>query len=584
MRFLRMGSAALLALALAGCETFDGLTDLQVRNENAPDRDRVITQAADNEALISSAFNTWWVSHYHSGYPLMTMGAIADEASASWGNYDMRFESVEPRVPYTNSSTYSFRAVNERPWYRMYRALSSVYDAFRAILGDTTESGARKNALCGPTGFDCTRAWAFGRFVQGMAHGWLALQMDSAFVFDETVDIEKDVLTLKGYADVWQAAERYFLEAIDSSEGKSWTLPSGWMGASGNTLSGTEFAKLIRAQLARWVPQVARNPAQRQALPWTTGGWNTVINYVDNAITRDFYIEADNNLWWGSLHYFNFQNLYDNSWTRGDYKTIGQYDQSGRYAAWLATPVASRNEFLLDTPDQRIHAPGDGTAQGLLFRYDGPSPFPASRGTYHYSFYSGTHEEAWAGVEVGPMIYIRVYELQQIKAEGLIRTGGNRQMAVDIINSTRVARGGMAPVTTAMTDHELMDALIYERRIENYGTCPGCSYFNRRGEGGLSPTSGPGPEGPHPWLNAQNHHDGLVEGTLLHYPVPALELEILVKPVYTYGGVGNEGPTALPAMGGGGTMAPARLIYQPREEREKEQRVSPSRVTSLVRY
>jgi hypothetical protein len=158
------------------------------------------------------------------------------------------------------------------------------------------------------------------------------------------------------------------------------------------------------------------------------------------------------------------------------------------------------------------------------------------------------------------------------------------QEVVDIINSTRVTKGQLSALTTGSSFNEVYDALIYERRIEAWGYCSGCSYFNRRGEGGLSATAGPGPEGAHTWVAAQNHHWGMVEGTPLHFAPPGKELEVLEKPIYTYGGVGSEGPTTAPAAyrPGGGTRVPAKLVYIPPEQREK--RVSPSRMTSLVRY
>jgi len=98
-----------------------------------------------------------------------------------------------------------------------------------------------------------------------------------------------------------------------------------------------------------------------------------------------------------------------------------------------------------------------------------------------------------------------------------------------------------------------MDMLIYEYRIENMNVCPGCALFTRRGWGDLAPT------GPY-------HHQGLVRGTAIHFPVPGGELETLRKPWYTYGGFGNEG-TALSAVSRAagdvprGTVVPARTVY-----------------------
>ena len=136
------------------------------------------------------------------------------------------------------------------------------------------------------------------------------------------------------------------------------------------------------------------------------------------------------------------------------------------------------------------------------------------------------------------------------------------------MNQTRVTRGGLPPATAA--DADLFDKLMYEKRIETFLLCSGCAYFDRRGLGPLVPT------GP-------NHHWGLVEGSPLHFPVPADELIALGKPLYSYGGVGNEGGTLAPAPapmtaegagGGSGGSVPAELVYRfdramtPREKLE----------------
>jgi hypothetical protein len=382
-----------------------------------------------------------------------------------------------------------------------------------------------------------------------MAHGWLSLMFDSAFIFDETVDLETDQLTLQPYPAVWAAARGYFDEAISLANANSFTLPSTWI--NGNALTNTELVQLIHSQLARWIPQVARTPAQRDAVDWAE-----VISHVDQGITSDFFIQGDggapaDGLWGKPQLWWTFES--NPIWGRADYKTIGPADTSGGYQNWLATPVAQRTEFEMETADLRIVGPAGGRDPGTDFEWIGPSFFRPDRGTYHFSQYRGTEYNAYvANGFVGPMIYMTVTEMQLTKAEGLLR-GGNAAAAVAIINNTRVNRGGLPPATA--TDTDLMDKLIYEKRIENYGVCVGCAYWDRRGWGQLAPT---GPA----------HHNGLVEGTPLHFAMPGKEMEILQFPVYSYGGVGNEGMAlsvvagAPPAPDAGpGSRAPAKLVY-----------------------
>ena len=67
----------------------------------------------------------------------------------------------------------------------------------------------------------------------------------------------------------------------------------------------------------------------------------------------------------------------------------------------------------------------------------------------------------------------------------------------------------------------LWDALRYEKRLEMLGVDPWIQWYDQRGWGALP------------------------EGALVHYPVPARELQILELPGYTTGGT-NPGSAAAP--------------------------------------
>ncbi len=543
MKWIKIGSAALLAVVFAGCDSLSELTELEVVNQNNPDRARAIQEAGDIESLIGGAFATWYEGSYWAN-PAQMLTTAADEGSLSWGNHGARQLSSEPRVAWPNQSSAAYRAATEEPWYDEYEALSSLYDALLAI-----EAG--RDVLCAD--IDCDRAETFAKFVQGLAHGWLALMFDSAFVFDETIDLENDVITLQAYPAVMDAALGYLDEAIAMTNGATWTLDQGWI--FGNAWTAAEFARAIHTMRMRFMTQVARTPAERAAV-----NWNDVITHEDAGITDDWSVDGDGaDLWWHAMIWYGAQ-TWNRTWTRADYKTIGWAELAagtGRcgatanidcYQEWLATAVAARNEFNLNTPDLRIHAPGDGTVAGLDFMNRGLSGFPASRGTYHFSRYLHKRYFDYADAAGQAPSPIAVWEAGQLmKAEALIRL--NRPGAAAIVNSTRVTRGGLPAAADA--DADIMQKMMYEYLIENFFVCPGCAYFNRRGWG--------------PLANSQTHHWGLVEGTPLHFAMPGKEMEILQKLYYTYGGVGYEGsslgPSAASGMGAGGTVAPARFVY-----------------------
>lgn len=540
MKRFRIAANALLMVGLAACSTLDELTELEVPNENNPDRERVLAKATDIEGVIGGSMLIWWGGSNYSS-PSWALSTAADEGTMSWGNFGMQQLSSEPRVAWPNDPAWTYRATTQTPWYGNYGALSSVYDGLTAIAANAAAASQ----------IDVNRAKAFAKLVQGLSHAYLALFYDSAFVFDETVNLETDVLELKPYPDVAAAAYAELQEAIDIAGANSFTIPNEWF--DGNPMTNTQLARFAHSLLARYLSQMARSPAERAA-----ADWNAIIGHVDAGITSDIEIVSNGDRFWKSLQWYGYQ-VSNTTWARADYKTIGFYDTSGGFTNWLATPVAQRNEFLLETPDRRIIGDGGSKTNGTDFKYMGPSRFPSARGTYHYSFYGGSRYAEYAQSNAtAPARWMTTVEMQLIKAEGLLRTGGSKQAVADIINATRVTRGKLPPAEA--TDADLMDKLIYEKRIEGYLLCSGCAYFDRRGYGPPAPT---GPA----------FHQGPVEGTPAHFAPPGLELNVLQKPLYTYGGVGNEGgtlqPSGAPGLNGSasGTRVPASVVYVPAAQR-----------------
>jgi hypothetical protein len=547
MKWVRFGSLALLTFAFTACGSLGDLTDLEVINENNPDRERALQEAGDIESLISSGFFIWHDAVYN-GSPASALSGIGEEGSASWGNYGAQQMATEPRVAWPNSPAWRYAQFNRNPWYDNYSALSSVYDGLQAI--------ELQPELC--EDIDCDRAHAFARFIQGIAHGWVALFFDSAFVFDETVDLQVDVLEFKPYPNLMAAADGYLTDAISESSGASWSLPSAWI--RGNPWSAAEFARFARSHLARLLYQVAREPAERANAPW-----GRIITLIDGGISAgiggigcsaynrvgvclDGDVQQD---WWQAMNYFgNATN--SGSWHRADYKAIGVYDASTGYSDWLAASLNDRDDFVLNTIDERVHLPGDGAEDGLDFRYAGTTPFPSSRGTYFYSMYkASTYEEYANGDQTAPMPQMLERTQQLIKAEALVRANNDLTGAAAIVDLTRVGRGNL-PAASTTDATQLLQEIWYEYILENFYVCPGCAFFARRG---FEPLAATGP----------NHHWGVVEGTPLHMPPPGKELEILQHLIWSWGGVGNEGGTLQATAAGGlrmGSTVPASAIYQ----------------------
>ena len=539
-----------LGFALLGCEDF---TDLNVVNENNPETERTLATPADLEALIGGTFLTYWDGTQHRS-PFGSLSVMADEGSVSWGNWGMNDNGFEPRRAYNNSSTYRYRFVNQTPWDNMYGALSAAADGLIAI-NEGVEIGAG--------GEDNPRAIAFAKFVQGVSLGWLALQFDQAIIFDETVDLLAAVagdFEFVPYPQVMTAALTKMDEAIALATANTFTLKSDWIG--GLALTNTEFVQVMHSFKARLLTHVARSPAEAANI-----NWQAVIDEVNAGITDDLVLVGDpGNTWWSV---WTWRATEAETWMRADYKSFGYTDTSGEYINWLSTPVADRQEFEMLTPDLRIWGCGidgdlggqcrsvDGSTSrnarlnpdeqlgqagdqepGLYFRFFGSSPFSSNRGTFVFSMY---HHWRWEDVfeeREGPLRHILTEEMDLLRAEAFIQLG-NLAAARDIINATRVPAGLVAvdvdgaPCPAVLDGQagrrlcDLMDQLIYEKRMETMNTNSGGAYFERRRWGNPASTS--------------SHHRGLVEGTPHQFPVAGTELEVLQLPTYTFGGVGNEG-------------------------------------------
>jgi len=493
-----------LAFTLVACQ------ELDTENLNAPDESRALSEPGDVESLIGSGFRNWWYG-FSRYYPAWALSVASDEGSSSWGNYGMRDISEEPRKAFPNETGYSYRGVAQNPWFDQYEVVSAMNDGLRAI-NDGLEVG--------DNGEDTPRAVAWAKFMQGLAHGYIALHFDRGFIFTEDMDLESTEFELVDYNAVMDQALASIDEAIQIASSNSFTIPDNVWVEGVNGMTSQDLVKLMNSYYARLMASVARTPSEREAV-----NWQEVINRINAGITEDFGITL---LDWseGIKRYIQ---RYD--WFRTDNSIVGPSDISGAYQAWLSTPVADRRDFDINSLDKRVQ--GDAVGEdGTDFRYRFTQNHREDRGTYHFSryhwirlYYIRQTGDGWDPI-------LPKAEMDLLKAEAYIRLGQPAQ-AVPLINASRVARGGLPPATVdgvkGQADcvpkmihdpsgacADLWNTLMYEKRIETYDLGAGVAFWDARGWGIL------------------------VSGTPLHMPIPAQELETLQLPIYTFGG-GGEG-------------------------------------------
>jgi hypothetical protein len=514
MRTLRNLVPIAAMLLAAGC------AELDVTNPNNPDRDRVLSDARDVESLISTSFREYYDNAAQTN-PSIPTSVMAESLTGGFFDFGVFDVSGIPRLAFDNSPLNTRGAVARFPWDRLYRVISNVNDGLTAINDGLV--------IQGDGGADNTaRARAFGKFVQGISHAFIAMHNDQALVVDEDTDLETlDPTAFIPYGEVIDAALGQLDEGIAIAQANSFQIPGSTDWINGYPMSNQGLIALINTYKARILAYAPRSIEERDAVDW-----NQVLQLLDAGIQEDFgpigiLDQWENNFARLTARVRNTSNPGDH--VRMNYMAVGPGDVSGGFQTWFATAPDDRLPFRMTSPDRRIEGEG-GANRGSYFGYSQNNIWPSSRGTYrwsHYFFHRFGLEDSW---NTGPQVLIAKAEIDLLKAEALIRTGRAAE-AVPLINATRVANGQLPPVTIdgppAGADcvpkkvtgacGSLWDALQHERNMELAVTQGAMMWWHARGVGTL------------------------MEGTLVHFPVNGRELDNLGLPIYTFGGVGNAG-------------------------------------------
>ena len=513
----------ILALAVAGCQ------DLAITNPNLPDKNRANLQPTATEAFVAGAFRTWWPVAGHDDYPSWAFSTMAREITSGFADFGQLELSAEPRSGWNNSPLNARNNVNETPWFELYRTMSTVNDALRAIDSGLVIVDDERTL----------RAQAAGKFIQGISTGYLGLYFDQAVIVDESQELDPDnvvELPFSPYPEVIEAAIAQLDSAISLAESGDFELPeSAWLFQE---LTNDQLVQLANSYVARLMVYQARTPAQRAAVDWAE-----VERRIDAGITKagaefDFAPVAQQDVFfddWKRLVARLRTTGRPSDFGRPSYWLLGPADTTDRFKNWVATEVADRLAFQIVTPDRRIQGSATNPAvAGKYVGYNQNDIFTASRGTYRFSHYYFLRYGTGTSWQTGPQPEMLRSEMDLLKAEALIRQNRAAE-AVPLINKTRVAIGELPPVTIdGPPDNDacvpkklngtcgsLWDALRYEKKMEGLGVTGVIAFFDARGWGELP------------------------EFTPVHFPVPGRELENFGMQNYTFGGPG--GVDAAPA-------------------------------------
>lgn len=493
--FRRGAAVGTLALALfaAGCKT-----DLTVPNLNNPDLVKVLSTGTDVQSVIGNAFATWWNSEQDVN--MLALAVTADAVTANFGNFGMRFNHQQPRIPYANLAGGADQEVARAPWNRYYSAIGSANDGLKAIAAGITINNAATT----------DQYVTFAKFIRGASTAGLAMYFDQAFVVDEKAD--PAALALAPYATVRDAALKDLDAVIAATAGKSYSFPASFV--EDLPVTAANLAKMANSLAARTLVLSSRTGTQN-----TAANWAKVLTYAQNGISSgtpfniQLTVSATNAFGNNYTAYAETQ-----SWTRVDLRVIQAMDSTSPLAMTSTTvPPAAVSA------DARY----GGTAATGDYQYCvssattgcAPTIGDPARGVWMLSPYRHRRYLYMARGEPNQFLGITpvmlATENDLMWAEALVRTGGDKALAATLINKTRVTRGKLPPVDASMSTAQLLSYIRYERLIELYATSAFPAWADARRDETLYPFS------------------------MRSVPVPAQELQTLGLPVYTFGGAGN---------------------------------------------
>lgn len=456
--------------------------DLDVENLNAPDTKRVIESPDDLEGIAGGALRTIINGSMDYDGPMLAMMTMADKMSCSWGNCAMRDLSSEPRVAFNNTIPYSYSYVNKDYWQSMNSAISQVNDVLIQIEDGAVIVDAATTAK--------VKAWCY--FIQGVAHGHIALVMQKGFIVDETTDLT--TLEWKTYAEIGTAAIGYLDKAIAACNAADFVTGEGWV--RGYTYTSDELAQLCNFYAAKFMIGNSRNATENAAV-----NWDKVKTYAQNGLDYDFNVDFDGySTWYGQI--IAFAQL--EGWMRVDLRVLNMMDPNYP-SRWRIDGVP---------PDPAI-ATSDDARLLSDFRKLGTVPHRPERGYYHFSYYGYWR---YPEIQIETQAVTGTYppypkaENDYMLAEALLRTGDKPGAIAKLNASPRVTRGALTPLAGTATDAEVLEAIFYEREIELFCHSLGTGFFDMRRRNYLQP------------------------GTILHFPIPGKELETLGEPYYSLGG------------------------------------------------
>lgn len=503
-------------LVLSSC------ADLTVDNLNAPDRERALAADEDLESLLSgsTADVFWTVTHLFG----ININAYSDMMSTTNMVYSWWVFTDEPRREMPNVPTFSDLIVNSYFWSNFNAGVQTANTIIGVIEDDNKEIIVDGENIT-------QKMLASAYFLRGVSKSYIGMIYDQGYnIFPET---DLTTLEIVSYDEILEAGLADLEEAVTLANGATaftWDLlptPDSW--------DIDEFETITYSIAARALAAKARTSSDADAMDWqrvldyanrAAGGDNAAADmdgFIATSVAEDYYNQMKD---WhtyrvGSPGYLPpdimVQHTLDPEYPTSYPVEAGVFLTEEDY-----NPTDPRSSYHGYTPERFAQSADRNKA---LFT--------------QYYFLREFADNQWWQHSGYPIVYYLSAETDYIKTEAYLRLG-DKVSAADVLNQSPFGSGvtdfspdlpaktlgyisenglsGGNTILATASDAEFQFALLREYAVE------------------ISLMGGVGNQ----WF-FMRRWDMLQEGTPLHYPIPANELEITDQPFYTFGGVSNAG-------------------------------------------
>ena len=479
----------LLIILTVSC---DDLFTLEVPNRNTPGIEQVLNDPSAYPGVLAGAYQDWYLNSVDWQDKYTNMATNCDAYVGPGEGYTYYATYEKPRID--NGGPGGF---HQNIWAFLYKDIGAV----RNILYMTDVVGKQYKVE------DADRSYiiqANACFLLGVLHAELSLLYDKAFIITENTDI--GAITSEDLVDAVQVrdvAMDYFDRCINLCTSNSFTnvpgmFPGNILLANNNELR--QFASFMAARTLAYFPRYSDETPSVD--------WNRVRNYAQNGITKDWFVTLPNPGWntltlpnWCYFDPLNTRSI----WYRVNHRIINMMaDPNEKSKAPWPTPSTW---VSTDIQPEAALSSDDRLASDFVFLDRLTSNDITFVTRPRYSQYAiNRFSEVGESVDnnTGDTYFFVKAESDLLYAEALIRSNGDKALAANLINNTRVDRGGLSAASA--NDSDLLQKLFYEKIVECSFTVYATPFFDRR--------------------RCDINDFKLTSGSFRELPVPYRELEI----------------------------------------------------------